>query len=492
MQGSSSAAFYADAALQAKPEIENLRHGLADFKAPPLRITRVGQLDAELLDRELESILREPVSRALQNLRGSGRSSLEPELKALLQFFILRLSIYESGASYGATLQNLKYRNEWLHGGNLESSPARQPLTKLQLHAYTALNVLPTYAHAKARDFMLSKGWGDYPTPRSYTSLLFHPFDAPASSSAVSRRERRDKRKREWKRAVWKALNLAERTWAVLKLANFLVFLYDGRYRTLIDRILGMRLTYAHRAVTRNVSFEFLNRQLVWEAFTEFLLFLMPLINFRKLRQRLNRWATTSRPIEILLAALPAPVRRTLNLPDPRHSTSSRKGKDKEETRGPLDFLPDHICPICYTNSIAPPTVVPDGGVISSDPADPGASTSALATLESHSQINHHGDQDNGVKIPYQVDCCQGLYCYFCIVNKLVQWEEDNSDTQEYWPCLRCGKGVKSVIRQVPVVEESPTVEPEEDSEDERGGTDDEQDQSALVDLPAAEEKWDE
>lgn len=40
------------------------------------------------------------------------------------------------------------------------------------------------------------------------------------------------------------------------------------RYRTLIDRILGMRLIYAQRSLNRNVSFEFLNRQLVWEAFT--------------------------------------------------------------------------------------------------------------------------------------------------------------------------------------------------------------------------------
>lgn len=40
------------------------------------------------------------------------------------------------------------------------------------------------------------------------------------------------------------------------------------RYRTLIDRVLKMRLVYARRAFTPNVSFEFLNRQLVWEAFT--------------------------------------------------------------------------------------------------------------------------------------------------------------------------------------------------------------------------------
>ena len=39
-------------------------------------------------------------------------------------------------------------------------------------------------------------------------------------------------------------------------------------YRTVADRVLGMRLIYASRSLSRNVSFEFLNRQLVWNAFT--------------------------------------------------------------------------------------------------------------------------------------------------------------------------------------------------------------------------------
>lgn len=40
------------------------------------------------------------------------------------------------------------------------------------------------------------------------------------------------------------------------------------RFRTLIDRILGMRMVYAQKSLNRQVSFEFLNRQMVWHAFT--------------------------------------------------------------------------------------------------------------------------------------------------------------------------------------------------------------------------------
>lgn len=41
-----------------------------------------------------------------------------------------------------------------------------------------------------------------------------------------------------------------------------------SRFRTLIDRILGMRMVYAQKSLNRQVSFEFLNRQMVWHAFT--------------------------------------------------------------------------------------------------------------------------------------------------------------------------------------------------------------------------------
>jgi len=63
-----------------------------------------------------------------------------------------------------------------------------------------------------------------------------------------------------------------------LNFINFILFLYDGKYVTPANRLLGLRLVYqATRA--RSVSFEFMNRQLLWNGFTEFMFFLMPMIN---------------------------------------------------------------------------------------------------------------------------------------------------------------------------------------------------------------------
>lgn len=42
--------------------------------------------------------------------------------------------------------------------------------------------------------------------------------------------------------------------------------------------------------MSRLVSFEYLNRQLVWQELSEFMLFLLPLINVTKVSVRLACW----------------------------------------------------------------------------------------------------------------------------------------------------------------------------------------------------------
>lgn len=71
-----------------------------------------------------------------------------------------------------------------------------------------------------------------------------------------------------WQRRAWKTLTNIETTYKFLTVLNFLVFLVDGKYRSLIDRLLGLRLVYIHPNTARAVSFEWMNRQLVWHGFT--------------------------------------------------------------------------------------------------------------------------------------------------------------------------------------------------------------------------------
>lgn len=46
------------------------------------------------------------------------------------------------------------------------------------------------------------------------------------------------------------------------------ILIFTRRYRTIADRLLNMRLVPSRRLVKREVSYEFMNRQMVWHAFT--------------------------------------------------------------------------------------------------------------------------------------------------------------------------------------------------------------------------------
>jgi Pex2 / Pex12 amino terminal region len=61
--------------------------------------------------------------------------------------------------------------------------------------------------------------------------------------------------------------------WTVCGLVLFFVLLshshyIHNRYRSIADRLLKMRLEPLRRLVKRDVSYEFMNRQMVWHAFT--------------------------------------------------------------------------------------------------------------------------------------------------------------------------------------------------------------------------------
>ena len=57
-----------------------------------------------------------------------------------------------------------------------------------------------------------------------------------------------------------------------------------------MERLIGARLVYRQPSMSRLVSFEYLNRQLVWQELSEFMLFLLPLINVSKVSLLLGVW----------------------------------------------------------------------------------------------------------------------------------------------------------------------------------------------------------
>lgn len=185
---------------------------------------------------------------------------------------------------------------------------------------------------------------------------------------------------------------------SIAAFASFLTFLVNGRYRTLLDRILQLRLTPRTDQMRREISFEYLNRQLVWHALTEFLLFVLPLVGIRRWRRWLSR---AFRRIRMLF--------------------QGRLGENDQgkELRGTLSFLPERTCAICYRDQN--PKFTSEQDVLAAS----GASGGVI------------GSAQTDVTNPYETIPCGCVYCYVCLAQNL-EAEEGHG-----WVCLRCGTLVR-------------------------------------------------
>ena len=192
--------------------------------------------------------------------------------------------------------------------------------------------------------------------------------------------------------------SFASTTYSIAAFASFLVFLLNGRYRTLTDRILRLRLAPPTSQVSREVSFEYLNRQLVWHAFTEFLLFLLPLVGISQWRRWLSRGLRKAKAL----------IR----------STSAEDGDDST-AKGEFAFLPERTCAICYHDQN--PTSTSENELM----AVTGASGGVV------------GSAQTDITNPYETIPCRCIYCFVCIATKL------EGEEGEGWICLRCGELVK-------------------------------------------------
>ncbi|KAF1846088.1 uncharacterized protein K460DRAFT_406310 [Cucurbitaria berberidis CBS 394.84] len=331
---------------------------------------RVGQVDAELLDDELLSLLKQQVGDALKYFGTHITDSYEAEILLGLRLVLFKLSIWDQNASYGAHLQGLRYTDARSTASN---RPPPKPWQKI---AYGAITVGGRYAWTKWEDHLLSSS-EDYTRPESHSLKLL---------SRIS--------------------ELANSAHDIASLASFLVFLVNGRYRTITDRLLRLRLTPTSHSTSREVSFEYLNRQLVWHAFTEFLLFLLPLVGISRWRRILGR---TWRKLRSSLLSLLG-----------RGQKPSTDDEDEEAGKGgELGFLPERTCAICYRDQN--PTTASEADIMASSAGGGGVVGSAATDITN----------------PYEAMPCGCIYCFACLAQRIANEEGEG------WTCLRCGQVVR-------------------------------------------------
>ncbi|KAF5363644.1 hypothetical protein D9756_000498 [Leucocoprinus leucothites] len=377
----------------AAPRIASIHASLSSTEVPEQRAMRVGQLDAELLDQELAGILQEPIIKALSLLNYSIKARIEPELTLLVQLLLYKLSVWDSGGSYGARLQDIRYVTPLIPGRPL--APSGLPRVTLLCHG--SLTILIPYLHSRLRLHALSQAWPD----------------APSS----------DRRRR-----AWDTLTSTESLHTLFGLLNFIAFLWNGRYRTLADRLLHMRLVPSRGQVKRDISYEFMNRQMVWHAFTEFLLFLLPLLHTRTVRRRVYRILSFLNPSNLALL-VPASIIPRIGFPDSQKTSLTAK------KRGKFWSLPVDQCAICAENASFSLNV--------SSPTN--MFTALVPQTTSSAEGSEHEPPAYPINIPY-VASCGDIYCYSCIAERLMK-AADDLDKEHGWECLRCTEEVTSVDR---------------------------------------------
>ncbi|KAJ1811656.1 peroxisome assembly protein (Peroxin-2), partial [Coemansia sp. RSA 2599] len=281
------------------------------------RNARVNKLDADLLDNELTDMLREPVSKAMSLLQPGLVDTYRLEVDTAIRALLFWLSVgSHRRATYGQALQNLTY-----------AGPSRRRNLGWRIHAFGLVSIGGGYVWSRLTSRMSRSGWADAP--------------------------RQSVRGRLWRLVSW-----LERLARIAALANLLAFFSAGQYKSVLERILGLRLVSARPQLSHSVSFEFLNRQLVWHAFTEFVMFALPLIN----PARARAWVVRS-------------ARAMLRLPlasvDPA-----------------VAALSADVCAICFTDAAKQADV----------PVDP----------ESCACVN-----------PYITDCGH-RFCYVCVKTRMM------------------------------------------------------------------------
>ncbi|XP_060971273.1 peroxisome biogenesis protein 2 isoform X1 [Cannabis sativa] len=225
----------------------------------PITISRVNQVDAARLDIEMSAMLKEQLVKVFSLMKPGMLFQYEAELDAFLEFLIWRFSIWVDKPTPGISLMNLRYRDERAMEtrAKVRTGLEGPGLTVAQKIWYCAATVGGQYIWARLQSFSAFRRWGD------------------SEQRTLARR-------------AWILIQRLEGFYKAASFGNLLVFLYTGKYRNLIERALRARLVYGSPNMNRAVSFEYMNRQLVWNEFSEMLLLLLPLLNSSSVKSLLR------------------------------------------------------------------------------------------------------------------------------------------------------------------------------------------------------------
>lgn len=209
--------------------------------------------------------------------------------------------------------------------------------------------------------------------------------------------------------------------------------------RSLLERIAGVRLVYERIGLPRALSFEYLNRQLVWHELSELLLFVLPLINV----SRIKRFVTNNLPTIQRTSATDNSVFSAL-LPLAHRSSqfvyciflSSDSRPVPEIPRPSLMIWSEAVCRVSSCASVGFRRTS-FGAHFESQMTCRDAAGTATAASDDAQQCRIC--QKAEIVVPFEALPCGHVFCYFCLRSHTL--------AEPGYQCPRCGETVKALRR---------------------------------------------
>lgn len=196
-------------------------------------VRRVDQVDADILDDELFSRWKQELMNIFKYFKPTFLNNIEPELNAVLRLIIWKISVKTFDATIGQQLLLMKYHEASKHQ------------CKLYLYAFGIVGCHWLKDRADAINILIGKSQWNV----------------------------------QWLRKVF---DWGEIMIKLTSFINFLIFIHEGKYLMLIERILGLKKVPSVVGF-RQLGYDYMARELLHQGFSEFTSFLLPFINWKNL-----------------------------------------------------------------------------------------------------------------------------------------------------------------------------------------------------------------
>lgn len=201
----------------------------AKYKFPALR---VNQLDADEIDDELCDIVLNQYKKILELLSVSDLSKYDAEAKGLFRILFWWWSVKKFDCTLGQQMMDMSYN----------SFGSSQKLVHL------CLTIIAPYLRERLPNgirVFFGESTCDY-----------------------------------FERNVFKRMDVLLE---FLNVCHFLIFLNRGGFRNLTERFLGLNAVHNNQPVLGEIDYSVINRELLWHGFADVLIFVLPLLKFRRL-----------------------------------------------------------------------------------------------------------------------------------------------------------------------------------------------------------------